>query len=113
VNLNSYRETLRRKMYVIRRLAHAGQLRKVLVERATEPLHLNLLAAFVAIFGTYRAKVDFDLIVRQQYAFPMLFAAERARRYGLSTISVVEFGVASGAGLLNMCRIADKTRRST
>ena len=113
MNLNSYRETLRRKMYVIRRLAHAGQLRKVLVERATEPLHLNLLAAFVAIFGTYRAKVDFDLIVRQQYAFPMLFAAERARRYGLSTISVVEFGVASGAGLLNMCRIADKTRRAT
>ena len=25
------------------------------------------------VFGTYRAKVEFDLIVRQQYAFPILF----------------------------------------
>src|SRR4030081_2905725 len=61
--------------YVLRRLMMPGKLRKLFVERLTEPIHLNLLSLFVALFGSYRAKVDFDLIVRQQYAFPILFAA--------------------------------------
>jgi hypothetical protein len=37
-------------------------------ERLTEPLHLNIASAFVAAFGSYRTKVDFDLIRRRHYA---------------------------------------------
>jgi hypothetical protein len=99
--------------YILHRLFNRQQLRKVLVERATEPIHLNLMSVLVALFGSYRAKVDFDLIVRQQYAFPILYAADAARRYGLKKIDVLEFGVASGAGLHNMCRIAERTHKAT
>lgn len=99
--------------YALRRLFRPGQLRKVLVERGTEPVHLNLLSAIVAVGGTYRAKVDFDLVVRQQYAFPILYAADAAKQYGYKAVTLVEFGVAGGAGLLNMCRIAERTRAAT
>jgi hypothetical protein len=99
--------------YAIRRLFRPGQLRKVLVERGTEPIHLNLLSAIVAVCGTYRAKVDFDLVVRQQYAFPVLYAADAAQQCGYKTVTIIEFGVAGGAGLLNMCRIAARTRAAT
>lgn len=99
--------------YALRRLFRPGQLRKVLVERGTEPLHLNLLSALVAVCATYRAKVDFDLVVRQQYAFPILYAADAAKRYGYKAVTLIEFGVAGGAGLLNMCRIAERTQKAT
>ena len=99
--------------YLLRRLLKRKQLRKVFVERATEPIHLNLLSLIVAVFGSYRAKVDFDLIIRQQYAFPILYAADAAIKYGLKSITLIEFGVASGAGILNMCQIAERTRRAT
>lgn len=99
--------------YVLRRLLNRKKLRKVFVERATEPVHLNLLSLIVAVFGSYRAKVDFDLVIRQQYAFPILYAADTAIKYGLKSITLIEFGVAGGAGLLNMCRIAERTRRAT
>jgi hypothetical protein len=100
-------------LYTLRRLFRPGQLRKVLIERGTEPIHLNLLSLIVAAWGSYRAKVDFDLVVRQQYAFPILYAADAAKRYGYKTVTIIEFGVAGGAGLLNMCRIAERTRAAT
>ena len=99
--------------YVLRRLLRPGQLRKVLVERATEPVHVNVASLAVAAFGSYRAKVDFDLVVRQQYAFPILYAADAARRYRLPAVTVMELGVAGGAGLMNMCSIAERTRKAT
>jgi hypothetical protein len=99
--------------YVLRRLLQKEKLEKVFVERLTEPLHLNALSVLVALFGSYRMKVAFDLVVRQQYAFPILYAADAARRYGYKCVTLVELGVASGAGLLNMCRIAERTTKAT
>jgi len=100
--------------YILRRLFKNGRLfNKVFVERLTEPLHLNILSVFVALFGSYRAKVAFDLVVRQQYAFPILFAADEARRHGYKKVTIVELGVASGAGLLTMCRLAERTTKAT
>ncbi|MBV8800505.1 MAG: hypothetical protein JO208_11950 [Alphaproteobacteria bacterium] len=97
----------------MKRLLQPGKLEKIFIERLTEPLHLNLLSVPVALFGSYRAKVAWDLVVRQQYAFPILYAADAARKYGYDSITVVEFGVAGGAGLLNMCRIAERTKAAT
>jgi len=99
--------------YMLKRLFQKEKLEKVFVERVTEPLHLNILSVFVALFGSYRMKVAFDLVVRQQYAFPILYAADAARRYGYKKVTLVELGVASGAGLLTMCRIAERTTKAT
>ena len=99
--------------YVLKRLMGKGKLQKVFVERLTEPLHLNVMSLFVALFGDYRAKVAWDLVVRQQYAFPILYAADAAKKHGFRQVTVVELGVAGGAGLLNMCRIAERSRAAT
>ena len=99
--------------YLLRRLRDPEKIKKLFIERLTEPVHLNLLSAFVAAFGSYRAKVAFDLVVRQQYAFPILAAAEHAREIGIDRLTLIEFGVASGAGLLNMCDLADRTAKAT
>jgi hypothetical protein len=86
---------------------------RILVERLGEPLHLNVLSAFVAVFGSTRAKIDFDLVLRPQHAASILRAADIAKSQGLGAITVLEFGVASGAGLLNMCRVAELVTAET
>jgi hypothetical protein len=87
--------------------------RRIFLQRLTEPLHLNLLSLAVAAFGTYRAKVSFDLVLRQHYAFGTLWAAERARSANLHSVTVVEFGVGEGTGLINLCKIAKRTSAVT
>jgi len=87
--------------------------RRIALERLTEPLHLNLLSLFVAAFGSYRAKIAFDLIVRQEYAFGMLEAAELARARRLSRVTIVELGVGAGTGIMNLAAIGRRLERST
>jgi hypothetical protein len=72
----------------------------------TEPIHLNLLSIPVLLFGSHRARSDWDLIVRQPYAFGALEAADIARACGLQAVTLIEVGVASGAGLINLAGIA-------
>lgn len=86
---------------------------RLFLERLSEPLHLNLLSLFVAAFGSVRAKIYFDLCVRQQYAFGLLYAADMAREAGYRTVTAIEFGVANGAGLLNMCSLAERITTAT
>ena len=76
-------------------------------------MHLNLLSLGVAALPSFRRKVEFDLIVRQHNAFSILKAADFARKQGLREVCVVEFGVAAGAGLLNMVEIAARVTRET
>jgi len=81
--------------------------------RLNEPLHLNLLSLAIALFGSYRNKIAFDLIVRKQYAYSLLRAADHARRLGLGAVTVAELGVAAGSGLLNLCSIASQVEQIT
>ena len=74
---------------------------------------MNLIAALVAIFGGIRARIDFDLVVRQQHAYGLLAAADEAKRLGHDRISILEFGVAAGAGLLNLQDIASRIEKAT
>ena len=99
--------------YLLSRLSRQSRRSRLVTERLTEPLHLNLVSLFVALFGSFRAKVDHDLIVRQQFAFPILHAADKAREQGLKRITIAEFGVANGAGLFNMCKIANSVTKVT
>jgi hypothetical protein len=83
-------------------------MKRILYERISEPLHLNLIALFVYLFGSYRLKIEFDLILRQQHAFGIVFATEKAIRDGYKKLTIIEFGVANGAGLVNICKICKK-----
>ena len=89
------------------------RLGRVLYERLPEPLHLNILSIFVALFGNYKMKIAFDLVVRQQYAFSLLKTAELAMVRGLKSVTVIEFGVAAGAGLVNICNISRNITKLT
>lgn len=93
-----------RYKYIWKRLMH---------ERLTEPLHLNFFSLFVAMFGSFRSKVAFDLVIRQQHAYGILAAADIAKTQGVATVALLEFGVASGAGLLNICQVANSVTAAT
>jgi hypothetical protein len=101
------------KPFLFRRLAQRKIWSRIFKERLTEPLHLNLLSLFVWVFGSYRAKVGYDLVVRQNNAYSILKAADFARSQNIRTVSLIEFGVGSGTGLLNMARIAGQVTRAT
>lgn len=55
-------------------------------------------------FGSYELRCALDLYPRPHYAYGVQQAAELARRLGVGRISVIEFGVAGGAGLVEMSR---------
>ncbi|MFC4112808.1 hypothetical protein [Nonomuraea zeae] len=57
-------------------------------------------------FGSYELRCALDLYPRPHYAYGVQQAAELARRLGVGRISVVEFGVAGGAGIVELNRMA-------
>jgi hypothetical protein len=89
------------------------RLGRILYERLPEPLHLNILSIFVALFGNYKMRIACDLVVRQQYAFSLLKTAELAMVQGLKSVTAIEFGVAAGAGLVNICDISRNITKLT
>ena len=56
--------------------------------------------------GNLRDKIRYDLIDRPHYAFGLLAAADMARFCGLARLTAIEFGVAEGGGLRNLCEVA-------
>ena len=97
----------------LRKLGEPRIWQRIFTERLTEPLHLNAISAGVALAGTFRAKVAWDLVLRQYNAFALLRAADYCQRLGLRSCTAVEFGVASGAGLINMCEVARRVTDAT
>jgi hypothetical protein len=93
-------------MTLYKKLGRRQNWRRIFLERLTEPLHLNVLSVFVGLFGSFRQRVAYDLVLRHCHAFALLQAADRAKSYGISAISVIEFGVAAGGGLMNLSILA-------
>lgn len=58
-------------------------------------------------FGSAEVRVQYGIFSRPHYAFGVYSAADLATRLGLSAISVVELGVAGGAGLVALQEIAE------
>lgn len=56
--------------------------------------------------GSFRERVRFDLVGRPHHAFGLLAAADIASFTGVDRIVAVEFGVAEGAGLLDLAEVA-------
>ena len=71
------------------------------------PLYL-LRACHAQIFGSDRDREKLALLARPPYAYGMMRAAEWARKYGKRQVTVGEFGVASGGGLLNLIELASR-----
>jgi hypothetical protein len=90
-----------------------GFWRVHLTDGLNTPGHILVLAAFTAVFGGLRSKINFDLFERREYAFGILKAADVAKSLGIPAITVCEFGVASGGGLRCMCRIASAVEKIT
>jgi hypothetical protein len=53
-------------------------------------------------FGSYELRMDWDIFQKPAYAYGIYHAAELAKKLGHDRLSVIEFGVASGHGLLIM-----------
>ncbi len=85
--------------------------RRIYLERLGEPLIYNFASLFVFLFGSYSTKIRYDLIPRQPYAFGIDFAYRLARARGIDKLVIIEFGVAGGAGLLNMIDIAGRVAK--
>ena len=56
--------------------------------------------------GDFRLRLDYDIFPRPHYAFCVYHAARQAHALGLDRISVMEFGVAGGNGLIELERLA-------
>ena len=53
------------------------------------------------------------MVLRPQHAFGILQAADKAKSIGKSEMTIIEFGVANGGGLMNMIEIANKVTKTT
>jgi hypothetical protein len=63
--------------------------------------------------GSVRQQEELGLLTRPNYAYGMLRAADLARYLGLKRVSVCEFGVATGNGLLAMIDLAKRIGSET
>jgi len=68
---------------------------------------------WVRNWGTAREREQGGLLKRPQYAYGLFRATDVARYFGRSSVTVCEFGVASGDGLLNLVQLADEVSRET
>ena len=72
------------------------------------PLRVQFAQLFISInpFLKYSTKVKWDAVSRPAYGYGMLNAAKLAKALRIDKISAIEFGTASGAGLLEMEKAA-------
>ena len=101
------------KNKIFKKLFRFYILKRIYQERLGEPIIYNLVSVFVFLFGSFRSKVKYDLVPREAYAYGILAAADYAIENNIKKITIIEFGVAAGNGLLNMCYIADKVNKLT
>ena len=99
------------KNKIFKKLFKIYILKRIYLERLGEPFIYNIISLFVLIFGNIRLKIKYDLVPRESYAYGILAAADLAKSHNINKISIIEFGVASGNGLLNMCYIANKVTK--
>ncbi len=86
-----------------------------LLAKAWKKLWIKTLgeASWLEQHGTFREKEAHGLIFRPNYAYGLLRAADVAKFFGHEAVTVCEFGVASGDGLINMADLADLVRAET
>lgn len=63
--------------------------------------------------ASFKQKLDYDAMERPHYGYGVWHAATQAKALGLGRISVYEFGVAGGAGLIELERVAEAVERES
>ena len=63
------------------------------------------------IFGGVKSKIKYDNFRLAHYAFGVYEGAKRAKDLGINEITVIEFGVANGRGLMAMALYATKIQK--
>ena len=63
--------------------------------------------------GDFREREAYGRVPRPTYAYGMLRAADVGRYFGKNKVTVCEFGVSEGAGLLNLIELAELITRET
>jgi hypothetical protein len=69
--------------------------------------------SWVRRHGDFRTREQLGLISRPQYLYGMLRAADVAKYFGKKRVTAIEFGVASGHGLLNMVDLGAQIEAET
>lgn len=78
-----------------------SKLKTLWLHPAPVRLLVGMLVQRLKLFS-YRTRVEFFMEHRPHYAYATLRAAELAKKLGIPRISILEFGVAGGNGLLNL-----------
>jgi hypothetical protein len=89
-----------------------GYIKGIIYKQLPYPLHLNLFSIFILLFGSLRLKVLYGTYRRVQYMYSIYEAAKRAKSIGLAGITIIEFGVASGRGIIAMIKYAEKVSKA-
>ncbi len=82
--------------------------KRIYIERLGEPIIYNFVSLFYLLFGNFVKKIEYDLIPRNPYAFGVNLAFKNAVKQNIKKILIIEFGVASGAGLYNLSYLSEK-----
>jgi len=93
---------------MLKKLKHKYIWDRIFLERLSEPLHLNFFSLFVKLFGNYEKQIEWDLVLKQQHSYGILKAAKLAKKLKMHSITVIEFGVANGTGIINIQQICSK-----
>lgn len=96
----------------LKKLTRKDVLVRIVNERLSESLAVNLLS-FASFFMGFRTRVYFDTVIRPHNAYCLLRAADLAKSLGYERFTAIEFGVAQGAGLMNMAEISAEVTRIT
>lgn len=78
------------------------------VRRAVAKATLDRVASL-----PYETRINFETMPYPHYAYGTFYAAQQARALGLDAISVIEFGVAGGNGLVALEEIAEQVEAAT
>lgn len=89
-----------------------ARLRKILLHPSPVMFMLGKVINRLGLFS-YPTRIIFNAEARPQYAYCIYSAAKLAKRLGYEKISVLEFGVAGGNGLVNAEYHAKKTEDAT
>src|SRR5262245_50426211 len=82
-----------------------------LLRFASRPQRLLFKVWEAVPVGSFKLKLDFDILPRPHYAYCVYQAARLAKHLNIPAISVFEFGVAGGNGLVELERLADQIEK--
>lgn len=86
-------------------------IRRIILTPERIPVHLLRLLLRRCSFVSFKTKLDLDAFVRPSYAYGTYYAALQAKKLGIAKLSVIEFGVAGGNGLVELERIAAEVEK--